>query len=130
MGLDGLPGEIIPILPKSVKDLILILLTRVFFGQYPNEWSKQILHSIPKHGHTKKNPKLRGIAVGVFLCRMYDTILNERFLSWYKPNYEQSGFRMFQGCLLVIFLLILLISYAAENGKTLYACFMDFEKSI
>ena len=129
VGPDGIPGEIIPILPKSVKDLILLLMVRVFFGEYPSDWCKQILHSIPKHGHTKQNPKLRGIAVAYFLCRVYDTILNERFLLWYKPNYEQAGFRSGQGCALQYFLLILLISYARENKNTLYACFLDFEKA-
>ena len=129
VGLDGLPGEIISILPKSVKGLILTLMIRVFYGESPVEWTKQILHSIPKHGHTKKTPKLRGIAVAIFLCRVCDTVITERFLSWYIPNYEQAGFHFGQGCLLQIFLLILLICYAADNAKTLFACFLDFEKA-
>ena len=129
VGPDDIPGDIIPLLPRSVKNLILLLMIRVFFGEYPSEWIKQILHAIPKHGHTKQIPKLRGIAVAYFFCRVYDTIIDERFLSWYVPNYEQAGFRPEQGCCLQIFLLILLISYAAENGKQLFTCFLDFEKA-
>ena len=82
--------------------------------------SKQILHSIPKSGHTKKEPKLRGIAVASFLCRVYHSIINERLLAWYTPNYEQAGFRASQGCLNQIFLLTLFVGHAKENNKKLY----------
>ena len=106
-----------------------MLMINVFFKDYPLEWSKQILHSIRKNGHTRKYPKLRGIAVATFLCRIYDSILNEKFLSWYQPNYEQAGFRSGQGCLNQIFILVLLINHAREHIKKLYICFLDYEKA-
>ena len=90
MGVDGIPVSIIPLFPESLKEVIHTLLQNVFSDEYPNEWSKHILHSIPKSGHTKKDPKLRGIAVASFFCRVYDSIFNDRFLIWYKPNYEQA----------------------------------------
>ena len=110
VGNDGIPADIITLLPQSLKELILELIKNVFHYDYPYEWSKQILHSIQK-----KYPKSRGIAVATSLCRIYDAILNERFLAWYTPTKEQGGFRAGQGCLNQIFILVLLIDYANEQ---------------
>ena len=71
VSLDGIPPSAVRILPLSMKELILSLIQRVFFGDYPDEWTKQILHSIKKDGHTPENPKLRGIAIAPLLARLY-----------------------------------------------------------
>ena len=86
VSLDGIPPAIAKILPANIKELILRLMNRVFQGPYPEEWSKQILHSIKKDGHTPGNPKLRGIAIAPFLCRIYDIMIDVRFCLWYTPN--------------------------------------------
>ena len=89
----------------------------------------QILHAIEKSGHTTKNPKLRGIAIAPLLCRLYDIIIDERFCAWYKPNYEQAGFRPRQGCLLQIFMMFVLTYYSKEYNKDLYMGLMDYTKA-
>ena len=109
VGTDGITASVINLFPLSLKEVIMTLMQNVFLNDYPDEWSKQILHSIPKSVHTKNEPKLRGIAVASFLCRVYDSIINERLLAWYTPNYEQAGFRAGQGCLNQIFILTLLV---------------------
>ena len=129
VGNDGIPADIITSLPQSLKELILELITNVFHYDYPYEWSKQILHSIQKKGHTRNDPKSRGIAVATSLCRIYDVILDERFLAWYTPNKEQGGFRAGQGCLNQIFILVLLIDYANEQNRSFFTCFMDYEEA-
>ena len=43
-GVDGLTAEIAQIIPSEMKDIILLLIQRVFYGKYPLEWTKQILH--------------------------------------------------------------------------------------
>ena len=129
ISLDGIPPQAVHILPPSMKELIVILMQKVFFGEYPNEWTKQVLNSIKKDGHTPEDPKLRGIAIGPLLCRLYDIIIDERFKSWYTPNYEQAGCRDLQGCPFQLFMMIILIHYARENGIDLYVGFMDYEKA-
>ena len=129
VSLDGIPPSIVNILPMSMKEVILSMIQRVFFGQYPDEWTKQILHSLKKDGHTPSDPKLRGIAIAPLLCRLYDIIIDERFCSWYMPNSEQAGFRPKQGCSLQIFMLLLLIQYSSEKEKDLLVGFMDYEKA-
>ena len=129
VSFDGLPPQVLLFLPPALKEVILILMQTVFCGDYPREWRLQILHALTKHGHTYENPQLRGIAVAALFCRVYDTILDNRFILWYRPNKEQSGFREFQGCLLPIFILIMLIVYCKENGKNLFVGFLDYEKA-
>ena len=83
-----------------MKAIILQLIINVFYGDYPTTWEKQILHAIPKNEHTTKKPKMRGIAIPPLLCKIYDSIITQRFSKWFIPNKEQSGFRKGQGCLL------------------------------
>ena len=88
-----MPSDILQIIPDSLKQTILVLMEKIFFGEYPEEWKKQILHALTKHGHTYYQPQLRGIAVAPLFGRVYDTLMDNRFSSWYRPNPEQSGFR-------------------------------------
>ena len=89
ISFDGLPPNILRIIPYDLKEIILILIQNIFFTEYPKDWNVQLLHAITKPGHTYKNPQLRGIAVAPLLCRVYDVILDNRFRNWYVPNYEQ-----------------------------------------
>ena len=129
VSLDGIPPSISKILPRNIKENMLDLMNRVFHGPYPEEWSKQILHSIKKDGHTPGNPKLRGIAIAPFLCRTYDIMIDVRFCSWYTPNKEQAAGKKEQGCPLQIFMLLLMIDYSREKGKDLFVGFLDYEKA-
>ena len=129
VGVDGLPGNILKMLPNNMKDIVLILMKNVVAGKYPNEWEKQILHALPKPGHTIKTPKLRGIAISTLMAKVYDCIINQRFKAWYTPNREEAGFRDGQGCAFQIFILVLLISYEKEKKKDLMVGFMDYEKA-
>ena len=128
VSIDGIPPDIAKILPQSMKGLILDLMNNIFVGEYPDEWCKQILHSIKKEGHTSKNPKLRGIAIAPFLCRIYDILLDVRFGSWFHPNKEQAS-QPKQGCPLQIFMLFLMISYSKQKNKDLFVGFLDYEKA-
>ena len=88
-----------------------------------------MLHAVTKHGHTYDQPQLRGIAIAPLLCRLYDTIMDNRFRCWYVPNAEQAGFRPKQGCLLPLFSLTILIVFCKEHFKNLFVGFLDFEKA-
>ena len=102
---------------------------RVFFGEYPKQWEKQILNATAKHGHTSKTPKLRGIGIGQVLARTYDIIMDQRFNKWYIPNREQSAFCSGKGCLLPLFSVFLLLHYALKENIDLCMGLMDYEKA-
>ena len=129
VSLDGLPPTIAQILPSNIKGDILELMNRTFEEIYPDEWTKNILHSLKKDGHTSADPKLRGIAIGLFLSRIYDIMIDIRFCSWYTPNKEQAAGKKKQGCPLQIFMLLMVIDYAKENEKDLFVGFLDYEKA-
>ena len=114
-GLDGIPADIVRLLPQSTFDAILTLLQNTFTGSYQSEWEKQLLNALPKDDHTINTPKLRGIAIAPTLARLYDCILDARFQKWYTPNREHAGFRPEQGCLFQIFILDLSIHHAKEK---------------
>ena len=129
VSFDGLPSEILVILPDSMKHVILKLMKKIFFGDYPEEWKTQILHALTKQGHTYYQPQLRGIAVAPLFGRVYDTMMDNRFCCYYQPNPEQSGFRSEQGCPLPLFTFIVFIVYCKEKNLNLFVGFLDFEKA-
>ena len=105
------------------------LFQNIFSDDYPNNWYKQLLFPITKAGHTRKTPKLRGIAISPMLSRIYDHIINERFCRWYHPNSEQAGYRKGQGCVVQLFSLFMIIEHANNLGKDIFIGLLDFEKA-
>ena len=88
--LDGLAPDILKVIPMSLRMLILQLFNMVFTSTYPTIWRDQLLLPHSKKGHCPAEPKLRGIGIGALLSRIYDKILNKRFLTWYIPNVIES----------------------------------------
>ena len=125
---DGLPPDILRLLPPSLKEVLLMLIQQIFSKNYPKEWNTQLLHALTKLGHAFNNPQLRGIAVAPLLCRVYDTVMDNRFMKWYQPNPEQSA-QSKQGCPVTLFTINLLIDYAEETDRSLFIGFLDFEKA-
>ena len=128
-GLDGIPANIVQILPSKMRNVVFTLLKNTFDGEYPRSWTKQILNAHPKDGHTSDTPKLRGTSLAEIFARLYDIIITNRFRKWYIPNRQQAGFRKGQGCLLQLFVLNLIIHHAKENSLNFIVLFMDYEKA-
>ena len=78
---------------------------------------------------TTSDPKLRGIAIGPALSRIYSIILNTRFCRWFIPNKEEAVFRKGQGCLLQIFTVYLLMELSKSTKQELFIALMDYEKA-
>ena len=127
--LDGISPDVAILFPKELQEVIVDLFNKVFTSFYPERWQEQLLFPHPKKGHKPADPKLRGIAMGPLLSRLYDIIMTGRFLKWYFPNKEQAGFRELQGCLLQIFLIFLLMELAKATQNELFIAFMDYEKA-
>ena len=87
------------------------------------------MKAIAKSGHTTQSLKLCGVPIAPILARLYDFILDERFRNWYIPNLEQAGFGNGQGCLLQLFVVILLLHYSKMTKKDFYIAFFDYEKA-
>ena len=100
-----------------------------FDGYYPDNWNKQLLFPFEKKGHSINEPKLRGIAIGPALSRLYDILINNIFRTWYHPNMHQAGFREKQGRTLQIVAFLHLLDMAQKINKTLYIFLLDYEKA-
>ena len=129
-GLDGIPPTICNLFPESLCNVILKLMQSVFYSStYPDSWSSQLLFSIEKKGHSLSDPKLRGIAISSLFPRIYDTVIDNRFTSWYHPNKAQSGYRTGQGGILQLFYVSLLLELSLHSGSSLYLLLVDYEKA-
>ena len=126
---DGLSGKVLQLTPPKLRECILKLLVTIFNNTYPSQWRTQLLFPSEKKGHKDNNPKLRGIAIGPLLSRLYDIIINKRFCSWYVPNPEQAGFREHHGCIVHIFALFLTMEMAKSLRKSLFIGLLDFVKA-
>ena len=127
--LDGISPMVMKVVPGKLKECILLLYNITFGNGYPQSWEKQLLFPSTKKGHTMRDPKLRGIAIGPILGRIYDIIMDTRFLNWYKPNIHQSAYRKAQGSVLPIFSMLLLVDVAHKKGKKLFILLLDYEKA-
>ena len=128
-GLDGINPDVMRVIPNKLKDCILLLYNKTYGYGYPQSWEKQLLFPSTKKGHTLKEPKLRGIAIGPILGRLYDIIIDTRFLEWYHPNIHQSAYRKAQGSVLPLFSMFLLVDVALRKRTKLYILLLDYEKA-
>ena len=76
----------------SLKECNHKLFQGTFGVDYPSSWSKQLLISRTKKGQPAMIPKLRDVAIGPILSRLFDIIINERLESWYIPNRDKQDF--------------------------------------
>ena len=116
--LDGISPDVMSFIPGKLKDCLLLLYNTTYGNGYPQSWEKQLLFPSTKKGHTLADPKLRGIAIGPILGRLYDIIMDKRFLDWYKPNVHQSAYRKAQGSVLPLFSLFLLVDVAHKKVRS------------
>ena len=128
-GIDGIKPDVMLVIPGKMKECILLFYNLVYGNGYPKSWGKQLLFPSTKKGHTLKDPKLRGIAIGPVLGRLYDIIIDTRFLAWYTPNIHQSAYRRRQGSVLPLFSMFLLVDVAYRKGKKLFILLLDYEKA-
>ena len=63
------------------------------------------------------------------IAKLYDVILCNRFLQWYKPKFEQAGAQKGRGCEEQIFVIRLLIDIARKCKFPLYIGYVDYMKA-
>ncbi len=114
------------LLPDEWIVQITLLVNMVFFQHYPGLWSMAKMFTIYKKGEKLSTDNYRGISILVALAKVYDAILNRRFVLWYKPDQEQAGGQEGRrGCAEQLLTLCLLIDIARKTKQTLYITFID-----
>ena len=87
------------------------------------------MFTIFKKGSLDDVNNYRGISIQGALTKIYESVLNNRFTSWFRPDDEQAGGCAGRGCAEQLFILRLLIEYARKTKQTLYIAYIDYVKA-
>lgn len=129
-GPDGIPPRCLKYLPDSWIVTLTCLFNIVFRSYYPKEWSYAKMFVIYKNKGNRLDPgNYRGISIQSCCAKLYDIVLNNRFVQWYKLSPEQAGGQKGRGCEEQIVTLRLLLDVARKTRKNLYIAFIDYEKA-
>ena len=90
-GPDGLSPGLFRWFPKSWISILLLLLNLVFICGYPLCWGAARLIMLFKKGQPMDCDNYRGISVINSSAKVYDYIINNRLMLWFKPSREQAG---------------------------------------
>ena len=120
------------------KEILLPYLHKLFNyvfdqGIFPDSWSEGILVPLYKSGSHKVPGNFQGITLLSTLGKLFTRVLNTRFCKWaesYSIYVEaQYGFRSGRGTVDCMYILHNAITSFINNGKPLYAFFVDFSKA-
>ena len=128
-GTDGVPPGALKLIEGEWLNIITFLFNMIFEGTYPEQWSLAKVFTIFKKGSQDDPNNYRGISIQSALAKVYDGILNSRFVHWFQPDDEQAGGREGRGCTEQLFILGLLIDYAQKTKQTLYITYIDYVKA-
>ena len=133
-GPDRIPAEILKACPKPVLEIILKLMNKIKnSSQYPNAWALGITSLLFKEGNDEDPNNYRAITVCDAISKILAIMLNDRLEVWSNDNdkvkVEQIGFQKFSRPSDHLFVLRSLIDAHKNQGKKLYACFVDFRKA-
>ena len=128
-GVDGIPPGVLKLIEAEWLNVITFLFNMIFEGTYPEQWSYAKMFTVFKKGNKEDPNNYRGISVQGALAKVYDGVLNNRFVQWYQPDDEQAGGRTGRGCTEQLLILRLLIDYAKQTKQTLYIAYIDYVKA-
>ena len=128
-GPDGNSPGVFKLLPSAWILFICMLYNIVFITGYPVAWSVAKLIMLFKKGARLDCNNYRGISIINAIAKIYDYVLNNRLLLWYKVCREQAGAQSQRGCIEHIVTLRLIIDVFLRKKTKLFIVFVDFKKA-
>ena len=129
-GPDGVSPGIFRLFPIQWLVYLTLLLNMVFVsGSYPSSWCSAKLSMLFKKGSAFVCDNYRGISIINSLTKLYDYVLNNRLMLWYKPCREQAGAQPKRGCTEHLITLRFIIEYARYKKVKLFITYVDFSKA-
>jgi hypothetical protein len=101
----------------------------VFSATFPETWSVSRFFTIFKKGSRLDPSNYRDFSTLNACAKVYDGVLNNRFIQWYQPSPEQAGRQKGRSCEEQIMTICLLIDVARKTKKKLYITFIDYQKA-
>ena len=116
---------------EAMKKSLLVLFRTE--ERIPKDWARGIIVPIYKDGEKKNVDNYRGITLLSVVGKLYTSILNNRFTSWFAENKkiveEQGGFRAKRSTSEQIFIFKEMIQGRKKGKKKTFCCFLDIRKA-
>ena len=134
VGPDGIPAEIFKECSTEILEVLLLIMNFVKNkSNYPNNWAWSITSLLFKEGDDTDPNNYRAISVADAISKILAIMLNNRLEEWNKENKiirkEQIGFKKLSRPSDHLLVLKTLIDIYNNEGKKLFACFVDFQKA-
>jgi len=131
-GVDEIPAELIKAGGEDMISALHQLLNCIWEKeQWPTEWTKSILVTIPKKGDLADCANYRTIALISHLSKVLLLIMLQRLKVSLEPHLseEQGGFRSDRSTVQQILTLRLIAEKYRERSRPVYNCFVDYTKA-
>ena len=128
-GPDGNSPGVFKLLPAMWVGFLCLLFNVIFVSGYPLVWASAKLVMLFKKGIRNDCNNYRGISVINAISKIYDYVLNNRLVSWYRACREQAGAQSERGCIEHIVTLRLLFNLFIRKRMKLFVVFVDFSKA-
>ena len=128
-GPDGNSPGAFKLLPGQWVVFLCFLFNIIFTAGYPLVWGSAKLIMIFKKGLHMDCNNYRGVSVMNAVAKIYDYVLNNRLVAWYKACREQAGAQSKRGCVEHIVTLRLLFNIFLQKKVKLFVLFVDFSKA-
>lgn len=90
-GPDGVRHSMFKLLPVERVIFLCTFMNIEFVLNCPIKWTCARLVMLFRKGNPQDCDNYRGISVINRIAKLYDYVLNNRLLTWYKPFQEQAG---------------------------------------
>ena len=98
-GPDGVDPGAFSWLPYTWVLILTVLYNLVFTCSYPLAWVAAKLSMLFKKGISSLCDNYRGISIINSCPKLYDYVLENRLVMWFKPQREQAGAQSKRGCM-------------------------------
>ena len=128
-GIDGICPSLFKYLPIQWILVLTVILNCIFWSGYPVCWTYSRLKMLFKKGSRLSCDNYRGISIIDCMSKVYDYVLYNRLVQWFKPDKEQAGAQPKRGCVEHIVTLRLIMDFCFRRKKKLFIAFVDFSKA-
>ena len=133
-GLDRIPAEMLKTSSENIMSILLKTMNKIKNTfKCPAKWAIGITSLLFKDGDEDDPNNYRAITVTDALSKILAILLNNRVEKWCTANNvikkERIGFEKKSRPGDHLFVLKTLIEHYKQQGKKLYACFVDFQKA-
>ena len=126
---DGWVKSMLTNVPLGMLLIFQIIYNSILkFHVYPTTWRTTIVNAIFKNKGVRTLAKYyRGISIVYLMSKIFDIIMLNRFVAWFKPSDRQTAYQEKIGCPDNLFLVRCLIAHAMKVKEKLFLISIDFD---